>query len=959
MPERYVLFQYPEGGIMRQKFYSTLSITALLAFTTSPVLAQSSDVEQMPASQTLLADTDDVIVTATRLRQGDKSVPTLTITSEEIEARGITSIDQLLRQLPNNNSSISASNPGGINGPQPSNRGNFISNLAGGSVANLRGLGPGSTLVLVNGRRRAGEGGANGDFFDIAGIAINSIDRVEIVSSGASAIYGSDAVAGVINIILKDDYEGTTLNLRAENSSSGGDMQSIGLTHGRRWSGGGLTVTGNYVRNKAVSLREFGITTSDQRASGGNDFRRLSSANGVFFRNENIFGTPDRGDVFASTAFELPDGFGEVDDFTEFANFNQVSRDSLEEILPESLSPATELLNVSLNVNQDINLGVLESVSAEFNYSKRNTDTEVAGLSLDVSASDLAFGEFGSPFLDDDFFPREDISFVRALSREVAAGIVPENGFETNNEDFGLALGARGDFDGGWNWDISGSYSLNKDQSSQQGLDLISLYFGTIDDNTGDFISDPFNIVRADYLTNMEAQAALQSAITQTDIDSESATLSLVGVIRKDFLEARQVGAVSTAFGGEYRSETADSFRTELGGLSQTIDDVTTDSKRETLALFGEVSIPLNANLTVNGALRYEDVRNFGNTVTAEDALAAFIASDGLDQFDLAAPLAPYDFSDSGFSPRVGVSWEPIDTLTLRGTFGQSFRAPNAEEIAAPALAFGAFDFFDPVTEEPFDFLVPTIDGGNAELKSEVAQTLNFGFTFTPSFFGVDWDLTVDRWIIDYDDRITSASLFLGSLFSDPPEAANELVIVRSADGVPRYLIETIVNSAKEELAGVDISLSGSGELGEFLIFSDLKLALQTNRDEKATDEDPFIDQLGVNQPKTSWNWNTEISRGQFTFGGTVRYTGSFEQGFGSGFVVTQRNEVDSFATLDLQASYVFEGEKKLLNDTTIRLGVSNVFDEDPPFLNTALGFSSSFYNIRRRVISLGLSKEF
>ncbi len=341
-----------------------------IAQTQAQIEGQSTKVtEQVNPEDVQTLELEELLVTGSRLDGGVDSAPLTVITAEDIETRGVTNIDQLFRQFVTNSRGISASNAGTINGNTSNNRGQPINNLSGGNVVNLRGLGVGSTLVLLNGRRIAGEGAGNGDFTDISSIAVNSIDRIEILTSGASAVYGADA--GVVNIILKKNYTGLTASARLETSNTGASSERYSLTSGNSWGSGNLTATVSYTSQESVSARRFGLLTRDFSSQGGRDLRQLTSTRGVFILDPEVTNLVDASDEFARNGILLPTNSGPVDFDSDTSAFERVARDSLDEVLPISLSPANELTSVTARLTQDIDSKYVTQFFADLSYSER------------------------------------------------------------------------------------------------------------------------------------------------------------------------------------------------------------------------------------------------------------------------------------------------------------------------------------------------------------------------------------------------------------------------------------------------------------------------------------------------------------------------------------------------------------------------------------------------------------
>lgn len=198
------------------------------------VIARNSDAAASIVEESAGAARDEIIVTGTHVRSAAPTSPVLTITRRDIDQAQPSSVEELMRQLPQNLSAGVAQENFGVTGT-----GSDITEHGAG--INLRGLGQRATLVLVNGRRVAPSG--TGSFVDVSLIPVSAIDRIEILTDGASAIYGSDAVAGVVNIILKKDFKGLETLLQAGTSTNGGGRQLLaGLTAGTTWRSGNAMV---------------------------------------------------------------------------------------------------------------------------------------------------------------------------------------------------------------------------------------------------------------------------------------------------------------------------------------------------------------------------------------------------------------------------------------------------------------------------------------------------------------------------------------------------------------------------------------------------------------------------------------------------------------------------------------------------------------------------------------------
>jgi iron complex outermembrane recepter protein len=213
---------------------------------------------------------EEIVVTGTHIR-GQVTTPgskVIVIGRDEIDRSGYATVQEVLRALPQNFS-------GGTTEINSQESGGF--NLNAGTALNLRGLGSTATLVLVNGRRQPA-GGLNGAFVDISSIALPAIDHIDVLADGASAIYGADAVGGVVNFVMRNDYEGAETTARFGSLTGDASEQQASQLFGTTWNGGNTILGYQYYRRSALALRDRPYTASDDLTRfGGSDFRRFYS----------------------------------------------------------------------------------------------------------------------------------------------------------------------------------------------------------------------------------------------------------------------------------------------------------------------------------------------------------------------------------------------------------------------------------------------------------------------------------------------------------------------------------------------------------------------------------------------------------------------------------------------------------------------------------------------------------
>jgi iron complex outermembrane recepter protein len=252
-----------------------LKVSAL-ADTVNPAPQDSAPVASTDSSSAQEKDLDEIVVTGSHIRGlANKTSPVIVIDQAQIQQSGYSSTQDLFRSLPQNFASGDASEDGAFGGNVLSSQ-----NVDYSSGINLRGLGVNSTLVLLNGHRLAPS--AFGTFVDVSQIPLSAIDRVEILTDGSSAIYGSDAVGGVVNIILKKDYQGADTSVRYGATTGGGrDEDLVSQTVGSNWSGGNIVATVQFQRESALPAADRGFTSD------------LPSPNDLFPETRSYGGTLD------------------------------------------------------------------------------------------------------------------------------------------------------------------------------------------------------------------------------------------------------------------------------------------------------------------------------------------------------------------------------------------------------------------------------------------------------------------------------------------------------------------------------------------------------------------------------------------------------------------------------------------------------------------------------------------
>ena len=540
--------------------------TALATILSAPALAQQANEEP-----------ETVVVTGSRIaRTSDfgNSSPVDIIDRDSIEKAGYANLQQLMEKMPaNGNGAFST-------------RGNNQDSTANGAASiSLRGLGADATLVLVNGRRVAISSFAESittNFVDINSIPVSAIERVEVLKDGASALYGSDAVAGVVNIILRKDFEGLELSGSFGNTTeSGYDEQNYSAVWGFGGEGSNVTFIFDYFKNSTLANVERGaqISSANQTARGGEDFRSSRGYPGRFFVNGTVTRDPacPAGSIAGQTCLY------------DFGIWNL-------------LIPEAERGGLMMMAHQDFANG--SQLFVELAAQHNNSVAQGAPTPLDEGAGlTVPITNPGNPY------PGATTIGISRY-RTVDAGPRQWN-IETDN--LRGVVGLRGKFS---EWDYEVAVQRARSESEQSG-----------DRSNG--------WVRTDFLQQqIDSGAYNPFGATQNPQDViDQITTSLVrrGKSELTMYDASISGAlfdfgddaVRMAAGLEYREESVadvpdDQFQR---GLIFGTESVSAAGSRNSWGAYVEFAVPLFKGLDLSAALRYDDYSDFGNTTNPKLSL--------------------------------------------------------------------------------------------------------------------------------------------------------------------------------------------------------------------------------------------------------------------------------------------------------------------------------------------------
>ena len=835
---------------------------------------------------------EEIVVTGTRIR-GTAPVGSelVTLDRRSIDETGVATTEQLMRTLPQVFTGGFAQHISFQGG-----------NIGGGSSVNLRGLGADATLTLVNGHRLPVMG-LQANFADISSIPTSAIERVEVLPDSASAIYGSDAVGGVVNFILRRDFDGAELGVRTGGVTSG-DLRENRVTAAAGATFGDLHLFGAYEYFDRTALamadRAF-MADSDLRALGGSNFD-LTRANPATLNVSGLgqFGVPTGQDGRNLTQAQLLPGV------VNRANAN------------EGLDALPDQTQNALFLSADWRLGDNLRFTADARYADKTFEQRDAHNTrrLTIPAGN-AFRAVNN------LFPGRtvtaDYDFYRDFGPRLEQG-------ETQTLDLSAAVDW--DITNTWRFEPSLSYGRVASDHYQRNMVNTAALAVALASSDPNVAFNPFgdgSFTSPATLNNIRA-FALNALVSETWTVAAKADGELMQL---------PAGPLRLALGGDYRHEFF-----QIGDIDNlttltAVRSTTTSNDRNVSAAYAELLIPI-----------------FGRDFAPPLGLGQSL------DLSLAGRFERYsDFGDTT-NPKVGLNWALTDALSLRGSWGTSFRAPNLSDLDPSGTlsrrqvrGLNITDAGAPSGRSNILLIL----GANPNLKEQRAESWSAGFTYAPPHSGLRLEATY--FDVRFSDRIASinniaAALNPNSEFAslidrspDPAEVAALLAeanTLGTSGGFSASDITVIVDARSQNLAvtdvtGMDAGLSyafdlGGGELelsaNATYLFEFLRGASPTATPVDVSDTvgNPisFRSRLGA-------TWRNHAGAASLF----INYADGYRDNLS-----TPHRAIDAWTTVDLHLSANLPAAFGLSAEhpPEIAFSVINLFDQDPPFVNNALG---------------------
>lgn len=729
------------------------ALVAGMSMVVSTAFAQ--DITAPQSSAQTAVNLQAVEVTGSRIKGADMAtqVPTVTITATELEKTGITNIGDILQQLSSSGAGLNTKfNSSGNFGAPPG--GNGIS--AGSSTLDLRNLGSNRVLILVDGLRWVNESSGSGvsGAVDMNTIPAGIIDHIEILQDGASALYGSDAIAGVVNIITKKSQKGASIDTYYGDYTSlgGAPTTTTNFSFGNKSDRFQYFVNISHLKQDGMFAAEYGpasvcvpgIPASDKgecsSSSPGGSITLIDPSTGArskVITNDGVTG-----------AATYP---GDFHKFTNDDRYNYAPHNLL-------LTPSTRS-SVFTSFQYDVNDSVKWYARALYNNRKSVNEAAPVPIVFGADGGSETFTDHINIDATNPYNP-----FGRTLVSGVDYGVIQKRLTEDGNRIFHqdvdttyFTTGLLGHFDVGQKslfWDVNYANGTNKATASfvAGAIDMRHLQraLGPLADCTDTCV--PLNLFGDSSVTPAMLNYIQYNAVDRSQNKIQLFTANLSGEVFD-----LPAGALSFASGAEHRKYSGYFLPNPLtaSGDDGSIPVPPTTGSYSINEYYLELHVPVLANvpgakaLDVDAATRYSDYSNFGGTINS----------------------------------KLGLRWQVVNDLTLRSTLAQGFRAPALGELFAPPSGFGA-TLLDPCTE-PVASAAITADcralgvpagyqqnntqitvntGGNANLKPETARSVTAGAVYSPSWAtGTGWADRFDISLGYYRIKVTNAIAALDS----------------------------------------------------------------------------------------------------------------------------------------------------------------------------------------------------
>jgi iron complex outermembrane recepter protein len=862
---------------------------------------------------------EELVVTGTLIRgAANGASPVVTVTRDELDRTGKSTVADMLTDLPQAFGGAASADT------NLANTDGSGTNAIVSTGVNLRGLGASATLVLVNGRRVAGSG-LMGDFADVSALPTAAVDRVEVLLDGASALYGSDAVGGVVNVILRKDFDGLETRARMGQATAGGAFErQFAQTAGATWrTGHALVSFEHWRRDRVASADRAYAADADLRGLGGTDHRFFYSHPGNVLLLVGGSYVPS----WAIPAGQL--GTGLTPSSFLAGQINYENQRAQSDILPEQ--------------NRNVLYGALSQeltprieLSGDVRLSRRKFAFALPG-SVNIFTVNRSNPYFVSP--------NGASSNVIGYSFTDELGPIRARGDATN---VAASLGADIDLGGTWRANLYGAYA--QEVTRRDSTDRLNTRF--LNEALGAIADDPatsFSAARDGYFNPYgdgpaNSRAVLDFIGSGYLLTRNVSTVRTLNAQADGTLATLPGGAVKLALGGQYREEHFDTRTIAMTSRATPTTTLTGPFDRKILAGFAELRVPLVGPDNARPGMRRLEL-------------------------SLAGRIEHYDDVGTTRNPKIGLVWSPTRSVNLRASYGTSFRAPSLPEIFQTQDAGPTF-----LAQGATSRLVLLRYGGNLDLQPESAKSWTAGVDYDsrriPGLkLSATWFDTRFKGQIGTPvaENITNALVnpayapFIQPL--DPTNPADQAKVAAllagttSAGLYPTTAYTAIVdsryvNTGGLHVAGVDLTARYGFALAGGKLDTSGNVSYLLDYERQVTPNAAWLSLLNqARQPvdlraKLGATWTGKA----WSLTGGANYVDAYK--------TTQGRRIDSWTTFDAQIAWRASGSG-WSKGLSAALSVQNLFDTDPPFYDDpqGVGYDSANADPLGRFVSVQLNK--
>lgn len=939
-------------------------ISLCLLAALSPQLLHAEEAQEVQAE----AKIERISILGSNIKRATdiNALPVTTMTAADIENSAAMTGDELLRSIPQ---------MGSVNFGETTGSSNV--NDARGDVGsfNLRGLGAGNTLVLLNGRRMVNhpgtqsKSGANKvpvNTVNSNTLPVSGLRSLEVLRDGAAAVYGSDAIAGVVNYALDSEYVGNKISLR-HGGSQGTPLNETTFTYL-----GGVELN-NGLSNLVGSLSIYnrnGMMATERPYAASHDRREYPGLPEAFIGDtqlDNRSSDTPWGEFNSDSLgrFHLqPDSLSGCVDSALTVEGVCVDKGSsgrdirFDRGTTRPLSSDAERINFYTHFTHEVNDDVKFFAEGIY-YQAQLTNQSEQNHNGSKHRFNIAADAFYNPF-------GEEVTLRRFRPTDIGPRTVT-----VDDSSFRVLAGFKG-YSGNWDWESAAFYSEaeTNDRSTRINVNAFEAAVNSTDESTAYNVFGGGDINNPNTIGNrpLVPTSISEQFLIQAHTDSKTSLASIDFKASNSNIFSVPAGDAGLALGVEFRRETYDSDRSKYVDGSLPFTDAS--------GVVNESSLYGSSATTDSSASR--------NVGSAYAELIVPLLDNG-DQYAEVQLAARYEnFSDGGdaLKPKVALFYKPTDWLSLRASYAGGFKVPGLQQSSEAASMPRRSSKYDPVLDESY----AVIDNrqGNSELEPEDSVNTSFGLVIEPTDH---LTLTIDYWNIEQENLVFLApyeTVLAHDYVIRQDGGAGNSNVIRDGELVASQVNNRYINAASQELSGIDFGIVYDFETSfgnfEFNVNAAYLTKYETSVDslsavvleaQKNLDKYPNladVEVAGVGdlilqdgnpewRAKSSVNWKLN----QWGAGISVNYVSEFIDTSTNATVDDEKIflPIASMTTVNVYASYKF-GEGSPLDGTYARLGVRNLADKEPPMAdNYWHGYSGDYHSNRGRYLYLNLSKSF